>query len=71
MFTSLRYPAASVGVDGVQVASIKKVLTNLELAQRQIEVLRARHPDADVLPALESLHAALNELTGIVRSDRV
>lgn len=53
------------------MASIKTVLTNLERAQRQIEVLRVRHLDADVVPVLESLHAALVELAGIVRSDRV
>lgn len=53
------------------MASIKKVTSHLETAERQIETLRASHPHADVVSALTALHAAVTELTGIVRSDRV
>lgn len=53
------------------MASIKKVTSHLDAAQRQIEVLRKLDPDSEVLTVLASLHAALDELAGIVRSDRV
>ena len=53
------------------MASIKKVTSHLDAAQRQIEVLRAHDPRSEVTAALASLHAALEELAGIVRSDRV
>jgi hypothetical protein len=53
------------------MASIKKVTSHLDAAQRQIEVLRTNDPGSDVLAVLTSLHAALDELAGIVRTDRV
>ncbi len=53
------------------MASIKKVASHLDAAARQIDVLRAQDPDAAVLQVLGSLHSALEELAGIVRTDRV
>lgn len=53
------------------MASIKKVVSHLDAAQRQIEVLRTHDPNSDVLAVLASLYAAVDELAGIVRTDRV
>ncbi len=53
------------------MASIKKVASHLDSVERQIEVLRKHDPSSDMLPVLTSLHAALQELAGIVRTDRV
>ena len=53
------------------MASIKKVASHLDTAERQIEALRTSVSNADLVPVLTSLHSALLELSGIVRSDRV
>ena len=53
------------------MASIKKVASHLDSAERQIGVLRTQDLDSEVLSVLTSLHAALEELAAIVRTDRV
>lgn len=53
------------------MASIKKVATHLDAAERQIASLREHDPGSEVVSVLVGLHAAVTELAGIVRSDRV
>lgn len=53
------------------MASIKKVTSYIDDAQRHLDSLLAHDADPDVVAALNSLHSALTELAAIVRSDRV
>lgn len=53
------------------MASIKKVRTFLDETHAHLEILRARETDRDVLACLAGLHAAVSELSAIVRTDRV
>ncbi|GAA1669633.1 hypothetical protein [Microbacterium lacus] len=53
------------------MASIKKVNSHLDAARHQIESLQRQQLNPEIVAALANLHAALDELASIVRSDRV
>lgn len=53
------------------MASIKKVGAHLDAAEREISAMAAHQADPAVLAVLTQLHAAIGELAGIVRSDRI